>query len=74
MRHTYDTDITGVTPLGADRTYLLDLARRKGVAILRFFASIPLMKEAYELDVLQYGAIRAVKPPALTSSRRACTT
>jgi tocopherol O-methyltransferase len=64
VRHTYDTGITGVTPLGEDRTYLLELARRKGVAILRFFASIPLMKEAYELDVLQYGAIRAVKAPA----------
>jgi tocopherol O-methyltransferase len=62
VRHTYDTGVTMVRPLGEDRSYLMDLAREKGVAILRFFASIPLMKEAYELDVLRYGAIRAVKP------------
>jgi tocopherol O-methyltransferase len=60
VRQTYDTEATGVQRLDRDRSYIMDLARAKGVAILRFFGSIPLMREAYARDVLRYGALRAV--------------
>lgn len=62
VRHTYDTAITAVRRLEGDRGFIMDLAREKGVGILRFFQSIPLMKKAYDRGVLVYGAIRATKP------------
>ena len=64
VRHTYDTDVTLVRRLENEKGYIMELARRKGVGILRFFQSIPLMKKAYDTDVLRYGAIRATKPVA----------
>jgi tocopherol O-methyltransferase len=62
VRHTYDPDVTLVRRLDTDRSFIMDLARERGVGILRFFRAIPLMKRAYDLDVLRYGAIRATKP------------
>jgi tocopherol O-methyltransferase len=62
VRQTYDTAVTAVRRLESDKGFIMDLAREKGVGILRFFQSIPLMKKAYDRNVLVYGAIRAVKP------------
>lgn len=62
VRQTYDTGVTLVRRLEGEKGYLKELARRQGVGILRFFQAIPLMKQAYDIDLLRYGAIRATKP------------
>ncbi|GHJ47730.1 delta(24)-sterol C-methyltransferase [Catellatospora sp. TT07R-123] len=60
---TWDTDFAGVERLDLhDHSFLRELARRKGVAALRFFYAIPLMKQAYADGVMRYAAVAAVKP------------
>jgi tocopherol O-methyltransferase len=62
VRRTYDTEFTGVEPLNTDRSYIRNLARSKGVEVLRFFYASPLMNKAYDTGVMHYGALRATKP------------
>jgi tocopherol O-methyltransferase len=62
VRHTYDPNITLVRRLEQEKGLLMDLARQKGPGIFRFFHAIPLMRQAYDTGLLQYGAIRASRP------------
>lgn len=63
VRNTWDTDFAGVERLDLhDHSFLRDVARRKGVAALRFFYAIPLMKRAYDDGVMYYAAVAARKP------------
>jgi tocopherol O-methyltransferase len=62
VRRTWDTDFTGVERLDRDGSFVRDLARAKGVDVLRFFYAIPLMKKAYDTGVMRYCAIRGTKP------------
>ena len=62
VRQTYDTGVTLVRRLEGEKGYLKELARRRGFGVLRFFQAIPMMKQAYDIDLLRYGAIRATKP------------
>ncbi|RKE23375.1 methyltransferase domain-containing protein [Streptomyces sp. TLI_171] len=39
-----------------------DLARERGVDVLRFFHAGPLMKKGFDTGVITYGALRATKP------------
>jgi tocopherol O-methyltransferase len=61
VRHTWDTDFTGVERLDRDGSFVRDLARTKGVDVLRFFYAIPLMKKAYDTGVMRYAAIRGTR-------------
>ncbi|WP_308167438.1 methyltransferase domain-containing protein [Catellatospora tritici] len=63
VRNTWDPDFAGVERLDLhDHSFLRDLARRRGVAALRFFYAIPLMKRAYDEGVMHYAAVAARKP------------
>jgi tocopherol O-methyltransferase len=62
VRHTWDTDFTEVDRLDGDGSFIRNVARAKGVAALRFFYAIPLMKKAYDTGVMRYGALRGAKP------------
>jgi tocopherol O-methyltransferase len=64
VRRTWDTGFTGVERLDRDPAYVRDLARAKGVDVLRFFYAIPLMKKAYDTGVMRYCAIRGTRPAA----------
>jgi tocopherol O-methyltransferase len=44
------------------RTYMMDLARDRGVDVLGFFYAGPLMTRGYETGVVRYGALRATAP------------
>jgi tocopherol O-methyltransferase len=61
VRNTWDTGFTGVERLDRDGSFVRDLARTKGVDVLRFFYAIPLMKQAYDTGVMHYVAIRGTK-------------
>ncbi|MET7479238.1 methyltransferase domain-containing protein [Streptomyces sp. NPDC005648] len=54
------TDI--VKPVVRDPSVIWRLVRAKGMDIFRFLNSVPLMKQAYERDVMRYGVLRATKP------------
>ncbi|MGW0085219.1 methyltransferase domain-containing protein [Streptomyces sp. NPDC003393] len=54
------TDI--VKPVVRDPSMIWKLVRAKGMDIFRFLNSVPLMKQAYERDVMRYGVLRATKP------------
>jgi tocopherol O-methyltransferase len=62
VRRTYDIEFTQVERLDTDRSYIRNLARSRGVEVLRFFYAIPLMNKAYDTGVMHYGALRATKP------------
>jgi tocopherol O-methyltransferase len=62
VRRTWDTDYTGVERLDRDSSFVRDLARTKGVEVLRFFYAIPLMKKAYDTGIMRYAAIRGTRP------------
>lgn len=63
VRHSWDPEFALVQRLPSGRAYIRDLARDKGVDVLGFFYAGPLMKEAYDRDVMRYGVLRATKPP-----------
>ncbi|MFC3575141.1 methyltransferase domain-containing protein [Streptomyces yaanensis] len=54
------TDI--VKPVVRDPSVIWKLVRAKGMDIFRFLNSVPLMKQAYDRDVMRYGVFRATKP------------
>ncbi|MCX5141908.1 MULTISPECIES: methyltransferase domain-containing protein [unclassified Streptomyces] len=54
------TDI--VKPVVRDPSMIWKLVRAKGMDIFRFLNSVPLMKQAYERDVMRYGVLRATRP------------
>ncbi|HEX9337257.1 MAG TPA: methyltransferase domain-containing protein [Pseudonocardiaceae bacterium] len=53
------TDIA--KPLVRDPSQVWKLVRAKGVDIFRFINSVPLMRQAYDRDVMRYGVFRGVK-------------
>ncbi|WP_434597717.1 methyltransferase domain-containing protein [Streptomyces sp. A5-4] len=54
------TDI--VKPVVRDPSMIWKMIRAKGMDIFRFLNSVPLMKQAYERDVMRYGVLRATRP------------
>jgi tocopherol O-methyltransferase len=64
VRHSWDPDFAMIRQLDNGREYVRDLARAKGVDVLGFFYAGPLMKQAYDRDVMRYGVLRATKPPS----------
>jgi len=63
VRRSWDPDFAMIQRLESGRAYVRDLARAKGVDVLGFFYAGPLMKQAYDRDVMRYGVLRATKPP-----------
>ena len=57
---TLSTDI--VKPLLRDPTFVWNLGRANRSDIYRFVNSVPLMKQAYDRNVMRYGVFTAVKP------------
>jgi tocopherol O-methyltransferase len=49
-------------PLVRNPLKVWTLLRAKGLDIFRFLNSVPLMKKAYDLDVMHYGVFQATKP------------
>jgi tocopherol O-methyltransferase len=64
VRHSWDPGFAMIQRLDNGRTYVRDLARAKGVDVLGFFYAGPLMKQAFDRDVMRYGVLRATKPPS----------
>ncbi|MEV0330143.1 hypothetical protein CA850_00870 [Micromonospora echinospora] len=62
VRATWALSADIVKPLMRDPSYVWKLVRAKGADIFRFLNSVPLMKQAYDKDVMHYGVYTAVKP------------
>ncbi|MFI5495806.1 methyltransferase domain-containing protein [Actinoplanes sp. NPDC051859] len=62
VRGTWALSADIVKPLMRDPSYVWKLVRAKGADIFRFLNSVPLMKQAYDRNVMRYGAFTAVKP------------
>jgi tocopherol O-methyltransferase len=62
VRATWKLSADIVKPLVRDPSYVWKLVKAKGADIFRFFNSVPLMKQAYDKDVMHYGVYTAVKP------------
>jgi tocopherol O-methyltransferase len=62
VRPTWKLSADTVKPLMRDPSYVWRLLRAKGADIFRFLNSVPLMKQAYDKDVMHYGVYTAVKP------------
>ncbi|HVK25872.1 MAG TPA: methyltransferase domain-containing protein [Actinokineospora sp.] len=62
VKATWKLSADIVKPLVRDPSYVWKLVKAKGADIFRFFNSVPLMKQAYDKDVMHYGVYTAVKP------------
>lgn len=62
VRATWRISADIVKPLMRDPTYVWKLVRAKGADIFRFLNSVPLMKQAYDKNIMHYGVFTAIKP------------
>lgn len=62
VRATWKISADIVKPLVRDPSFVWRLIRAKGLDIFRFLNSVPLMKRAYDRDVMHYGVFRATTP------------
>ncbi|GAA4681550.1 methyltransferase domain-containing protein [Phytohabitans rumicis] len=64
VRASWDVDMNSdaIRALLRDQSHRLRLARTEGVAVLRLIKVVPVMQAAYRRGLLQYAALRAVKP------------
>jgi tocopherol O-methyltransferase len=61
VRATWKLSADIVKPVVRDPRVVRDLIRAKGFNTFRFLNSVPLMKQAYDKNVMRYGVFRATK-------------
>jgi tocopherol O-methyltransferase len=64
VKDTWKVSTDIARPLIKDPSMVWKLVRAKGVDIFRFINSVPLMRQAYDREVMRYGVFRATKPAA----------
>jgi tocopherol O-methyltransferase len=62
VANSWDHRFTRIRTFERGRSFMMDLAREKGHDVLGFFYAGPLMKKAYDIDLMRYGVLRASKP------------
>jgi tocopherol O-methyltransferase len=62
VSNSWDPAFALTPPVERGNSYMMELARGRGVDVLGFFYAGPLMKEGYDSDVIRYGVLRANKP------------
>jgi tocopherol O-methyltransferase len=62
VRDTWKLSAEIVKPLVRRPSTVMRLIRAKGLDTFRFLNSVPLMRKAYDRDVMHYGTFRATKP------------
>ncbi|MGP3977347.1 methyltransferase domain-containing protein [Streptomyces sp. 8N114] len=62
VRATWKLSADIVKPVVRDPRVVRDLIKAKGFNTFRFLNSVPLMKQAYDKNVMRYGVFRATKP------------
>lgn len=62
VRATWKVSGDIVKPLVRDPSFVWRLIRAKGFDTFRFIKSVPLMKQAYDRNIIRYGVFRATKP------------
>lgn len=62
VRTTWKLSADIARPLARDPLFVWKLIRAKGLDVFRFVNSVPLMKKAYDRDVMHYGVFCATKP------------
>jgi tocopherol O-methyltransferase len=59
---SWDPAFSLTPPIERGNSYMMDLARSRGVDVLGFFYAGPVMKKGFDAGVLTYGVLRATKP------------
>jgi tocopherol O-methyltransferase len=62
VRATWKLSSEAVKPLVMDPRQVKELIKAKGFNTFRFLNSVPLMKQAYDRDIMHYGVFRGTKP------------
>ncbi len=62
VSNSWDPEFALIERFERGRSYMMDLARDRGVDVLGFFYAGPLMKKGYDTGAVRYGALRATRP------------